>query len=295
MKKTLIGLFSLLCLIGYGQTQQHINKKFSTESNLISDIDSIRFNPDTDEMEVILKSKEIKKHDISTIKNVTFGSAEATCGASNVLNPVLSYGSMTDQEGNSYKTIKIGSQEWMAENLKTKTYSNGDPVNNVKDSSEWVDAVAGAWCDYDNQVSFECPYGKLYNWYAVNDSRNLCPAGWHVPSNSEWSTLINLLDPNADGGLKTPNFAGGGLKSAGLQYWIFPNSSATNHTGFSALPGGYRVNFFAGINLLGYWWSSSEQSATTGWLRYLNLNSATITASNNAKWLGISVRCIKDL
>jgi hypothetical protein len=126
----------------------------------------------------------------------------ATCGAPNVHNPAKTYGSMTDQQGNVYKTIVIGSQEWMAENLKTSIYRNGEAIANVTDDSQWQVLTTGAWCYYNNDNQFNCPHGKLYNWYAVADPRNLCPTGWHVPTDGEWNVLIGYLDsvydPNAE-------------------------------------------------------------------------------------------------
>ena len=119
--------------------------------------------------------------------------AEHTCGTLNVHNPDLIYGTMTDQEGNVYKTIVIGTQEWMAENLNTGVYRNGDAIVTDLDNAAWGATTSGAWSYYNNDASFACPYGKLYNWFACTDSRGLCPTGWHVPSDAEWTTLTNFL------------------------------------------------------------------------------------------------------
>jgi uncharacterized protein (TIGR02145 family) len=112
-------------------------------------------------------------------------------------NPTVEYGSMTDQEGNSYKTIVIGTQTWMAENLKTTRYRNGDLIPFVTDMKQWINLASGAYCWYNNEIIYKSTYGALYNWYTVNDSRNIAPAGWHIPDDDEWLTLINYLGDGA--------------------------------------------------------------------------------------------------
>ncbi|MFN5215052.1 MAG: fibrobacter succinogenes major paralogous domain-containing protein, partial [Bacteroidota bacterium] len=208
-----------------------------------------------------------------------------TCGATNVHNPAKTYGTMTDQQGNVYKTIVIGTQEWMAENLKTTIYRNGDAIANVTDIN-WLNLTTGAWCFYVNNSQYDCPYGKLYNWYAVVDSRNLCPTGWHVPTDAEWTTLTSFL-----GG---ETVAGGKMKST--TGWNAPNTAATNESGFSGLPGGRRYNtngyFLVGYN--GLWWSSSESSTTSAWLRDLYYASGTAYRYGSNKQDGFSVRCLRD-
>ncbi|MFN5628176.1 MAG: fibrobacter succinogenes major paralogous domain-containing protein [Bacteroidota bacterium] len=168
------------------------------------------------------------------------GITQHTCGADSVHNPALTYGSITDQDGNVYKTIVIGTQEWMAENLKSSHYLNGDLIPWVTNEATWGALTTGAACWYNNDsITYNCPYGRLYNWYAVTDTRNVCPTGWHVPSDAEWTTLINHIDTNAVGGSNN-NTAGGKMKSTGTQYWPSPNTDATNESGFSGLPGGGR-------------------------------------------------------
>ncbi|MBK8503768.1 MAG: fibrobacter succinogenes major paralogous domain-containing protein [Saprospiraceae bacterium] len=139
-------------------------------------------------------------------------------------------GDVTDIDGNLYRTIKIGTQEWMAENLRTTRYTNGEMISKVNNSTTWPNANYGAWCWYDTSSTYELPYGKLYNWYAVNDGRGLCPTGWHEPTDAEWTTLTDFL-----GGL---SLAGGPMKAAGTAHWKTPNTGATNASGFSGLPGG---------------------------------------------------------
>jgi uncharacterized protein (TIGR02145 family) len=191
-------------------------------------------------------------------------------------------------------------QEWTAENLRTTTYANGDPIPNVTDNTAWTQLTTGAWAHYENNSSYENPYGKLYNWYAVADPRNVCPTGWHVPTDAEWNTLVGYLDPTYDpnGTWSQSVTAGGKMKSTGTQYWIAPNTGATNESGFSGLPGGYRSNDDGSFDLLGdyggYWWSASESGAEIAWGRVLDCYSAGIDRDDGNKWYGFSVRCLRD-
>lgn len=220
-----------------------------------------------------------------------------SCGATNVHNPAKTYGSLTDQDGNVYKTIVIGNQEWMAENLKTSVYRNGNPIDNVIDISQWDNLSTGAWCYYENNSQNECPYGKLYNWFAVSDPRNLCPIGWHVPTDGEWTALINYLDPNANGGFNIPNLSGGKMKSTGSQFWMDPNQNATNESGFSGIQGGRLISggsgAFSNFNV-GFWWTSTEGNAFNAWNRYIYYNSGSVQLGNYMKGDGFSVRCLRD-
>jgi uncharacterized protein (TIGR02145 family) len=196
-------------------------------------------------------------------------------------------GIVKDASGNSYKTIKIGDQVWMVENLKTERYANGNLIPNIKGNSEWSNLNTGAWCNYDNSKLNEAIYGKLYNWYAVADARNICPDSWHVPSEAEWTILADYLGGTDVNGAK--------MKTAGSKYWESPNKNATNESGFSSLPGGYRSNsnwtFFNDIGYYSYWWSSSESSPANALYRILGY-SLQMASSN--KQFGYSVRCIKD-
>jgi uncharacterized protein (TIGR02145 family) len=220
------------------------------------------------------------------------GISAHTCGAANVHNPAKTYGSMSDQEGNVYKTIVIGTQEWMAENLKTTIYNNGEPIASVTESNLWAELAIfslGAWCYYNNDSQYDCPYGKFYNWYAVADPRNICPTGWHVPTDAEWSTLINFL-----GG---ESLAGGKMKSISLQYWLSPNQDASNESGFSGLSGGVRDNNsggFGSFGNIGYWWSSSESSAPDALALYLNYSDGNAGRYYFGKPVGFSVRCLRN-
>jgi uncharacterized protein (TIGR02145 family) len=203
---------------------------------------------------------------------------------------------ITDIDGNNYSTIIINGQEWMAENLRTTSYSNGDSITNVTDETQWSNLSTGAWAHYNNDSQFENPFGKLYNWYAVKDSRNVCPTGWNVPSDNEWNTFINYLDPNADGGNIYPNIAGGKMKSVGTQYWQSPNTDATNESGFSGLPGGYRNSYgiFHEAASHCYWWGSVEKSSNSAWYRCLFNSSGEAYRDFFLNSAGLSVRCIKN-
>jgi uncharacterized protein (TIGR02145 family) len=230
------------------------------------------------------------------------GTTAHTCGTTNVVNSNLTYNSVIDQEGNIYKTIVIGTQEWMAENLNTSVYRNGAPIVTGLSASQWAATSSGAWAYYNGDSTRMCPYGKLYNFYACSDSRQLCPTGWHVPTESDWSTLINFYDPGAQGGINWTNFAGGPLKStgttqAGTGLWNGPNTGATNVSGFSALPGGFITAIGASNNTLlnGYFWTSNEVNSTTGYGRsFYHDPGSVIQTANFGKRSGMSIRCIRD-
>jgi uncharacterized protein (TIGR02145 family) len=200
------------------------------------------------------------------------------------------------------ETVVIGTQEWTKKNLNVSKYRNGDVIPEVQDQYEWANLTSGAWCYYNNEPKNEAIYGKLYNWYAVNDPRGLAPEGYHVPSDPEQKTLTTYL-----GGISV---AGRKMKSTGTSLWLSPNIGATNSSGFSGLPGGCRFDdgSFKNIVKTGYWWSSSdtstrqgyseesysETSTTNAWfLMMLNsLGGAFDVEINKAS--GLSVRCIKD-
>ncbi len=195
---------------------------------------------------------------------------------------------LTDIDGNTYQTIVLGNETWMQKNLNVSKYRNGDTIPQVQDSTTWANLTTGAWCYYQNNTVNGTIYGKLYNWYAVNDPRGLAPQGWHVPLDQEWRNLTNYL-----GG---ENIAGGKMKSTGTQYWQSPNTDATNQIGFSGLPGGYRGfnGGFGDIGRGGYWWSSTELDTFRAWPRNLGYNYGGMGRSISNKAQGFSVRCIKD-
>ena len=196
---------------------------------------------------------------------------------------------VTDIDGNVYHTVTIGTQVWMVENLKTTKYRNGDPILNNTDNTEWSLLLSGAYCDYNNLPSYSEIYGKLYNWYAVNDIRNIAPTGWHVPTDAEWTTLTTYLGGEI--------IAGGKLKQMSTSLWTSPNTNATNSTGFAALPGGYRGLYqgaYDGVRFYGYWWSSTSYNETIAHVRRLNYDNAAVTPSGRTKYYDFSVRCIRD-
>ena len=219
-----------------------------------------------------------------------------TCGTANVHNPNLTYGTMTDQEGNVYKTIVIGTQEWMAENLNTSIYRNGEAIPTGLSNGEWLNTIntqQGAWAYYNNDASYACPYGKLYNWYACVDARQLCPVGWHVPTDGEWTVLTNYLlgEGVAGGKMKTT-----GLIDGATGLWYSPNAEATNSSGFSGAPGGVRFYFggYSPIGSDGNWWSSSEYDSSVAWFRFLSGNDGFAGRDDYDKQNGFSVRCLRD-
>ena len=199
-------------------------------------------------------------------------------------------GTFTDaRDGIIYKTVKIGTQTWMAENLQATKYRNGDVISNVSGNAQWVNLLSGAYCDYKNTPENSRIYGRLYNWYAVTDNRKLAPEGWHVPSAEEWNTLAIFL-----GGAVG---AGGKLKESGTTHWKSPNTGATNETGFTALPGGCcfgGTEQFYEIGERGYWWTSTADNNSDAQHRIMYLFNYDISSYSGNKYKGYSVRCIKD-
>lgn len=195
---------------------------------------------------------------------------------------------LLDSDGNSYPVIRIGDDWWMAANLKTTRYRNGDPIPNVSSNSEWSGLVTGAYCAYNNFEGNAETYGYLYNWHAVNDVRNIAPEGWRVPSDAEWQAMINALGGNT--------VAGGKLKATGTEHWDSPNTGATNEVGFSALPGGFRSEpgefYYRGL-ITGFW-SDTGDDVDKAWYRALAFNTAAIDRSSGTRGGGFSVRLIRD-
>jgi uncharacterized protein (TIGR02145 family) len=193
-----------------------------------------------------------------------------------------------DIDGNVYHLVTIGTQVWMVENLKVTHYRNGEAIPYVSDNTEWSHMNAGAWCNYQNNETVAATYGRLYNWHTLQDSREVCPAGWHVPSDAEWTTLINYL-----GG---ESVAGGKMKEAGTAHWSY-NSNATNESNFTALPGGMREHqygAFTFLNSTGLYWTSNEVSSDDARAHILSGSYNGIAAGSYNKKSGLSVRCIKD-
>jgi len=219
----------------------------------------------------------------------------------------LVWGTVTDIDGNVYKTVKIGNQWWMAENLKVTHYRNGEAIPNAIENTEWSFISTGARCSYNNDNDNVATYGLLYNWYAVDDNRNIAPAGWHVPSNEEWKQLemnLGMSQSDADDNISwiRGKDEGGKMKSIGTiegkdGLWFSPNNGATNESGFSALPSGYRRDFdsaFYSIGFFGYWWSATDSSSEFAWYRALSYDKSGIIYSDISKGFGLSIRCVKD-
>lgn len=187
-----------------------------------------------------------------------------------------------DIDGNVYKTVEIGTQVWMASNLKTTRYRDGSTIPNVTGGLAWEDARSPAWAIYGNIAANDDVYGKLYNWYAVANFRNLCPSGWHVPSDAEWSVLTEFLGTDAGNKLKSTS----GWSN---------NRNGSNTSGFTGLPGGYRTDgSFSGMGGGGAFWSFTQYSDGRAWHRYLGNEFSYITRES-ANWdNGNSVRCLRD-
>lgn len=183
--------------------------------------------------------------------------------------------------------IQIGTQIWTKLNLNLDHYKNGDIIPEVTDPTAWANLTTGAWCYYNNDSAYGPIYGKLYNWYAVNDPRGLGYEGFHVPTNSEYITLRSFL-----GGL---NYAGGKLKETGNTYWFEPNTG-TNESGFSMRGGSHRVDdgTFGSLKLSGQLWTTTEIDPNTATKYYLAYNTDVFASGNFSKKTGYSVRLIKD-
>ncbi len=217
------------------------------------------------------------------------------------LNPGLTYGSVTDQNGNSYATIVIGTQEWMAENLRAVTFANGDTIPHVTEASVWTALSTPAWAHYNNDPQFETPYGKHYNGYAVTDPRNVCPTGWHVPTDLDWQQLEIALGMPLDalevlGGRGWLENVGGKMKSEGAQYWNDPNAGGTNESGFSALASGGRnaLGTFTQQGGMGLWWTSTVVDSISAYDRILLYNGQEVIRNTADRRFGFPLRCVRD-
>lgn len=208
---------------------------------------------------------------------------------------IAKYGNgVNDIEGNKYKTVILGTQEWMGENLKTSKYNDGTDIPNVTDSIQWNKLTTGAWCNYNNTESLGKIYGKIYNWYVVssvtNGNKNVCPTGWHIPSMNEWSILKKYLGSDT--------IAGGKMKDESTNYWESPNVGATNTSLFTALPGGardggYRSRFY-GLKSYTAWWSSTDEEINFTGGCSIDQNSIIAYEYGDSKTSGLSIRCLKD-
>ena len=208
-------------------------------------------------------------------------------------NPTSGYGAnVIDVDGNIYKTVYIGTQHWMGENLKVSKYNDGTSIPNITDNAEWSKLTTGAWSYYNNDAANNVKYGKLYNWYAVspttNGNKNVCPTGWHVPSDAEWTILTDYLGGDS--------VAGGKLKEAGTTNWTSPNKEATNSSLFTGLPGGCRFDSgsYSNFGVFGAWWSSTEYNITNASNCYIFTNFKNTKNQPRNVTYALSIRCLKD-
>jgi uncharacterized protein (TIGR02145 family) len=222
---------------------------------------------------------------IITIVNLFF-SCEKEKDRFTIMNPWVTYGSVTDKDGNTYKTIPIGIQTWMTENLKTTKFNDGTSIEIVTEGDSWANLATPACCWQNNDPIRKVTYGVLYNWYAVN-SVKLCPTGWHVPSDAEWTSLVDYL-----GG---ENIAGAKLRETGVRHWLSPNEGATNEVHFSAYPGGDRLDgpgaIFENLLQMGIWWTTSSEN-DKAISRAIYVNNDGVRKFFYNKKMGMSVRCV---
>ena len=216
---------------------------------------------------------------------ISYGSEKSFITSDPFANTVMDY------DGNVYHMITIGTQKWLVENLRVTHYRDGTPITMLADATLWGNTSSGVFAWYNNDISNKLVYGALYNWYAVNDVHGLAPVGWHVASDMEWSVLINNLGGDAT--------AGGPLKETGVNHWSSPNTGATNTSGFTALPGGYRYNGADNnIGLGADFWTSTDGGGDYAWSRYIEYSSATVYHGLNNTPVdmhgGKAVRCIHD-
>jgi uncharacterized protein (TIGR02145 family) len=229
----------------------------------------------------------------NTTNDVINGSC--VCAGTPLINGIYAMGNgVTDIDGNTYTSIIINGQEWMQKNLTVTKYRNGDPIPTGLDNATWSSTTSGAYAIYNNDPANNIMYGKLYNWYVVNDSRGVCPTGWHVPSDLEWSAFINYLDPNANGGDVWPNTSGGKIKAT--TGWNSPNVGATNVSAYSGLPGGsrYQNGSYNVIGGEGFWWTSTENDSIYAWFRTVSYLNSNVYRFKNPKQNGYNVRCVRD-
>ena len=214
-----------------------------------------------------------------------------------IFNPDVTYGSVTDEDGNIYKTIETGTQTWMAENLRTTKYNDGTAIPLVSDETEWAALTTPGYSWYNNDPDFNKPvYGALYNWYAAN-SANICPTGWHTATNDEYDAMeVSIGLAQADINIWGWRGTDHGSKMKNTTGWN-AGENGTNTSGFSALPGGYRFysdGLFAGQNAIGYWWTATEHDAARGWYRRLDGNNTAVYRASTDKRAGKAIRCVKD-
>lgn len=223
------------------------------------------------------------------VADLYYGENSAYCSGTNILNAQNTYNTVEDIDGNVYPSIKIGSQEWMAQNLRVSRFNDGTLIKSYPDAAEWSVANYPFWTTYEQDTTLLCPFGALYNGYVATDAKNVCPAGWHVPTDQDWSLLVNTL-----GG---PVNALGKLKVPGTDYWVSPNSGASNSSGFSALPGGIVLTDgnFGNFGWDAVFWTSTSTSPQQAYYRGLRQSvSNQVVRIADDKMYGFSIRCVKD-
>lgn len=228
----------------------------------------------------------LKDGTIYYLRSYATNSAGTAYGAEVVFN--TGSNSAIDMDGNIYQTVTYSDKVWMTENLRTSKYRNGEPIAEVTNRDDWTGLLTGAYANYNNDATNSNIYARLYNWYAVNDVRGICPVGWHVATDADWTTLVTFLGGEL--------IAGGKMKTTGTSNWQSPNKGATNASDFNGLPGGGRSNsgIFGSIGFYGLWWTSSQLSNQFAYYRFLDYSSTAVGKSDSNKNFGYSVRCVRD-
>jgi uncharacterized protein (TIGR02145 family) len=293
MKKLLLFLIILGSLSLYAHQEPIVRIYFSrvnTKQYYLDSISNFYFTHSnlSYSMSVFQKGDFKNDFDIRDIDSIVFESAQVmkvilpgnikTYNISEIDSIIFTFNTCTE--------IQIGNQIWMCKNLDVDHYRNGDSIPEVRDLNEWHQSKTGAWCYFLNDSSNGEIYGRLYNWFAVNDPRGLAPEGWHIPSDSEWVELEHFLGGSG--------IAGGKMKVKGNIHWHSPNRGATNESGFSALPGGNRVDMFNNLGSKSSFWSSTEDNISVAWTRSLSKDDTNINRSYEYKGIGFSIRCVKS-
>jgi uncharacterized protein (TIGR02145 family) len=242
----------------------------------------------------VIRGYDITNTDsIKVSENLTIQVNSPGANAGDIQTCFTLFSSVTDIDGNIYETVLIGSQWWMAENLKTSHFAEGSVIPQITEDIQWTQLTSPAWSNGDSNIELDTIYGNHYNWYSTIDPRGLCPIGWHVPTDDEWTMLTDYL--GGIGSLQVIENAGGKMKAQ--TNWNAPNTNATNESGFSGLGGGSR-NEFDGliyyIDVEGRWWSSTESTSLTAKSRMLYSFHDDVFIRFNDKKKGLSVRCLKD-
>ncbi len=249
-----------------------------------------------DELYIYKAGTLLYKQALSNIDSITFS------------NTTQEAETVTDIDGNVYHTVTIGTQVWMVENLKTTKYHNGNggTIPNITASITWRNSFSGAYCNYNNDEAFGLKYGRLYNWYAVFDAQKLAPIGWHVATDADWTKLINYLIVNGynyDGTRNDNRVAKSLAANTDWTTFIGPGAvgndlTKNNSSGFTALPGGARLNIYdpkyENIGVSSYWWSATAESSNNAFSRSLSHNSSYAYRTSDSKENGFYVRCVKD-